>query len=273
MSKRLGVVLMALGAVLAAVYAVVAVCTFKTTEKEVFVAGTPAPEHAPIEISYNYVTYTSGAIEYTVQASFDEEVLNPEGDAERAAAIKKSVSDIRAAFEERGYSVGAGSGDYFVTATILSASGLTELDIMLGNDGYMTGSSSIKPERSFWQTVYTVPLSFPFDGAEDSVLTIVTAIARTTPGVATEDIDLVYNYGSYYSTKSVQSNADYVYYLNYGNYGSYIHEFRVNLSEEPKEYYLVQYNPNATSAYIVLIAFALVAGGAVIFFLGSRKQH
>ena len=70
----------------------------------------------------------------------------------------------------------------------------------------------------------------------------------------------------------MESNADYVYILNNGSDKSYIHEFRVNLSDEPGEYYLVQHSPNSVSAYIVLIVFALVAGGAVMLISGSRKR-
>lgn len=259
------------GVVVAAVYAVIALTTFGIGERQLYDGGS-APDYAPIELSYNYITYTSGAVEYSVQASFDTERLNPDSDVDTAAAIADTVQKIRSAFEARGYAIGSGSNSEFVTATILYASDLTELDIMLGNDGYATSSSSAVVEREFWRQDYVIPLSYPFDGDEDSVLTEITALAMQIPGVTIEDVDTVYNFGSYYSTKTLESNADYVYILNNGSDKSYIHEFRVNLSDEPGEYYLVQHSPNSVSAYIVLIVLALVAGGAVMLISGSRKR-
>ena len=62
MTKRVGLVLIILGILIAAAYAVVALTTFGISEKQLY-SGQPAPDYAPIELSYNNVTYTSGAIE------------------------------------------------------------------------------------------------------------------------------------------------------------------------------------------------------------------
>lgn len=269
--KRAGLVLILLGAVLAVAYAAVALTTFGISEKQVY-SGGAAPEAAPIELSYNYITFTSGEIEYSIQASFDRDRLNPDNDPDVSAAIASAEKNISAALTERGYSVAESEDTDFVKATVIYASDLTELDFLLGYDGYDVGSSSATVEKGFWRQDYIIPLSFPFDGDEDSVLTEITALASAVPGVTAEDIDTVYNYGSYYSTKTVESNAGYVYYLNYGSTGSYVHEFRVNLSEEPGDYYLIQHSPNSVSVYIILIVFAMVAGGTVIFVSGSRKR-
>lgn len=271
MTKRVGLVLIILGILIAAAYAVVALTSFGISEKQLY-SGQPAPDYAPIELSYNNVTYTSGAIEYSVQASFDVDRLNPDNDPEKSTAITNAANAIRTAFEERGYIVSEGGGSEFIKGTIISAGDLTELDIIMGNDGYDVGTSSAKVERGFWNQDYIIPVPFPFDGAEDSVLTAMTAAVSAIPGVSASDVDTVYNYGSYYSTKTIESNADYVYYLNNGTTGSYVHEFRVNLSEEPGDYYLVQHAPNTVSAYLILIVFALVACGTVLFVSGSRKR-
>lgn len=271
--KVVGIVLLVAAVVLAAVYGIVAAVTFGREDYGLY-SGGPAPEARPVELAYNAIRYTSGAYKYGVQVYADIERLtegmSPEERSEVEIAVKDAVAAAEKVMRDLGAHVEQDSDPYYFSATTMTFSSATDMDIALGADGYEVYEFSGKIYNGFWYSDYVSESVDPFQ-SEDSYLADVEAALLTA--VDESMLDLIYNYGSPYGLRTIESNAGYVYKYSEKNSGleTYIHEFRRGASEDAINVVLVQHSPNTVSWYLVIIDAVLLIAGTVLLITGIKR--
>ena len=271
--KIAGIVLLIAAVIIATVYGIVAAVTFGREDYGLY-SGNSAPEARPVEIAYNAIRYTSGAYKYGVQVYADierlTEGLSPEERSEVEIKVKDAVSTAEKVMKDLGAHIEQDSDPYYFSATTMSFSSATEMDIALGNDGYEVYGFSGKIYNGFWYSDYVSETTDPF-ATSDGYLTDVKEAMLTA--VDASELDLIYNYGSPYGLRTIESNAGYVYKYTEKNSGpeTYIHEFRRGAKEDAIEIILVQHSPNTVSWYLVIIDAVLLITGAVMLITGVRR--
>ena len=269
-TKIAGIVLIVLAAVVALVYGIVAAVTFGRGDYGVY-SGAPAPEARPAELAYNTLRYASGAYKYSVQVYVDIDRMTEGMSLQDKARLEITASDAVRAAEEHMRGLGArienDDDPYYFSAVTMEFSSATAMDIALGNDGYDVYTSSAEIYRGFWYMDYVSALSDPF-ATEGTYLSEVTDIL--TEALGAENIDLIYNYGSAYGTRTIETNAGYVYLFRDGADmdETYVHEFRRGADEEGKEMTVVQHSPNTVSFYLTIIDAVLLTTGIVFVAVG-----
>ena len=112
------------------------------------------------------------------------------------------------------------------------------------------------------------------DAEADNYLNYVYGELTADGLISSSDIDFVFNYGTAYSTKLIESDADYVYvFKSPDGKQSYVHEFRMSVDERAREITLVQHSPNTASWYLIVITAALIVTGVTFVVVGIKRAR
>ena len=275
---KAGIVLLVIAAIIVIVYGSVAIATFSRADVDVYDGGKPAA--SSVEIIYNSLMYTDGSYRYGIQIYVDADTLTARvSSAVAEEQIRGAVSDrlkaIYDRFTEAGMRVDYDEEGFFVNAVLNEYSGAEEMSIANGETGYDVGTSSGKTYNGFFFSDYVVSYRTAFADAEaDNYLNYAYGELTADGLIAPSDTDLVFNYGTAYSTKLIESDADYVYlFKSPDGKQSYVHEFRMSPDERGREITLVQHTPNTASWYLIVITAALIVTGVTFTVIGVRRSR
>lgn len=279
MSKRIGVTLLVVALTVAIAYSVVAGVTFvkecpvKTT--------TPTEAHTEsndAEVIYNALMYTNGSYEYDLQVYVNEQKA-VEGLSESAAKEKKkALASAVAAVKNKMVSSGAAvkkSETYFLNVKLSSYDSATDRALANGETGYDRYVSDTKTYYGLWYNWYVSESTTVFaDDKSDNVINYAVNTLKSIGKLKSEEIDLVFNYGSKYSVNTIASDADVIYHYVNESEGveCYMHEFRMKDSDRTRKITLVQHSPNTLTWYLCAIVPILAVTGIILLAKGRKRS-
>ena len=275
---KAGVVLLAIAAIIVIVYGSVAIATFSRADVKVYDGGKPTA--SPVEIIYNSLMFTDGSYRYGIQVYVDVDsvtanVSSAVAEAQIEEAVKAKLKAVSDRFTEAGMRVDYDEEGFFVNAVLAEYSGAEEMSIANGETGYDVGTSSGTVYNGFFFSDYVVSYRTAFADAEaDNYLNYVYGELTADGLLPLSDIDFVFNYGTAYSTKLIESDADYVYvFKSPDGKQSYVQEFRMSVDERAREITLVQHSPNTASWYLIVITAALIVTGVTFVVVGVKRAR
>ena len=245
---KAGIVLLVIAAIIVIVYGSVAIATFSRADVKVYDGGKPSA--SPVEIIYNSLMFTDGSYRYGIQVYVDADsvtagVSSAVAEAQIKEAVSRKLKAISDRFTEAGMRVDYDEEGFFVNAVLAEYSGAEEMSIANGETGYDVGTSSGTVYNGFFFSDYVVSYRTAF-----------------------------FNYGTAYSTKLIESDADYVYlFKSPDGKQSYVHEFRMSVGEREREITLVQHSPNTASWYLIVITAALIVTGVTFVVVGIKRAR
>lgn len=275
---KAGIILLVIAAIIVIVYGSVAIATFSRADVKVYDGGKPSA--SPVEIIYNSLMFTDGSYRYGIQVYVDADsvtagVSSAVAEAQIKEAVSRKLKAISDRFTEAGMRVDYDEEEFFVNAVLAEYSGAEEMSIANGETGYDVGTSSGTVYNGFFFSDYVVSYRTAFADAEaDNYLNYVYGELTADGLISSSDMDFVFNYGTAYSTKLIESDADYVYlFKSPDGKQSYVHEFRMSVGEREREITLVQHSPNTASWYLIVITAALIVTGVTFVVVGIKRAR
>lgn len=273
---KVGVIMLAIAAIIVIVYGSVAGATFSRADVKVYESG--KPNVRPVEIIYNSLLFTNGNYKYGIQVYVDIEALiagvsSVTGATQIAEAVSARLKTVYDRFTSAGMKAEYDEEGYFIDAVLAEYADAEALSIANGETGYDVSSSSGTLYKGFFFSDYVVSYRTAFaDAEEDNYLNYVYDELTADNLIPPSDIDFVFNYGTAYSSELIESDADYVYKFKAPDgRESYVHEFRMSVDERAREITLVQHSPNTVSWYLIVITAAIIVTGATFVAVGVKR--
>lgn len=222
------------------------------------------------EITFNNLNLPDGSVVRALQVYVDKEKLIQgltgfERDI-RTISVDAVLGALQTEFSEKGYQ--ATYEDGFLEITLQKYDSLTDLYLSDGRTGYENGGREVALDWGFWYNTYSYSDLTVFSDIKDTIIESIALEVENIEGINPEDIAFIYNYGTHYSKRTIDSDADKIYYFN--KLGIQVHKFVMDETTLNREYTIYQHAPNVVTWY--LLAMLIVAIPAAAFTLYAYKK-
>ncbi|MFA5450261.1 MAG: hypothetical protein WC292_07495 [Clostridia bacterium] len=228
-----------------------------------------------IEVTYNDFLLSGGDILRNFTFWVDQERVNSGLSVAMQAIVNSQIleafSNIEDDFEDAGYLVSYTENSGFLEVSLEYYESYTEQYAALGIDGYEKPSSSAQTEKGFFfntsqinrDTIYKNLKEGAYsEGSPLGLLDAATQKLFSIHNIEESDILYIYNYGTKYSTRLINSDADSIY--THEKLGITIHKFAMDNSEMLREITLTQTSPNAPVWYALVFGATAVVAAVIV---------
>lgn len=225
------------------------------------------------EITFNNLNLTDGSVIRALQVYIDTAALTKDVSSTekelRLWDVESSLSFLAEQYKERGFT--AKYEDGFLDITLEKFDSFTDLYIASGRDGYEESDGIRGLEWGFWYNKYTFSDKTIFSQMENTIIQQITNQVADIRGIDEEDIAYIFNYGTLYSKRTLDSDADNIYY--YSKYAINIHKFVMDKDSLDREFTIYQYSPNVITWYCLAIIITAIPAAAYIVYAYKKKNQ
>lgn len=225
------------------------------------------------EITFNNLNLPDGSVIRALQVYVDipklcEGLEGIQYEA-RKLDVDAKLDSLKTALQAKNYTVGYEAG--FLDITLEDFDSITDLYIANGKNGYENEQDETPVDWGVWYNTYTYRDTTIFSTAQGTLIEEIALVVDSIAGIAPSDIAFIYNYGTPYAERTIESDADKVY--RYTKLDINIHKFVMDETTLDREYTIYQHAPNVVSWYLLaIVAVAIPAAAFTVYAYKKKKE-